>query len=91
MDWKNREYEEASPGNSVSHIYIQKSWHIGTQQFTLTPSVRRGCLNAAGISLSIHEDVIYKPMINKLVGHMTHLIFFMLCLPGNVLGRKFMP
>lgn len=32
---------------TVSPTCVQKVWHNGTQQFTLTP-VRRACLNAGG-------------------------------------------
>lgn len=32
---------------TVSPTCVQKAWHNGTQQFTLTP-VRRACLNAGG-------------------------------------------
>lgn len=50
---------------TVTHTPIQKAWHIGTQQVSLTPLVRRACLYAAGISLAINESVIIKLVINN--------------------------
>lgn len=43
-------------------------------------------LKCSGITQAISKGVV-----NKRVGHMTHVIFFMVLLPGNVLRRKLKP